>query len=97
MAYVTREFFKELKDYKIIGRNDWSEMAALSREAGLHNGAGYSNRHFKNAVNDGVTVSDNVMQLIMAYYQPKIELLQKQRQLANGIKKRLGNPELLTA
>lgn len=86
MAFITREYYENLKKHKLIEHGDWSKLAQLSKTAKMKAGKGYTARTFKNAVIEGFTTTDDVVELIVGYYTPKAEAVAAQRKAAKNIK-----------
>jgi len=89
MAFITREYYNELKKYKVIERNDWTNLSRQSAEIGLKDGKGYTRQTFRNAVELGYTTTDEIVELTMSYYSPKVEAIKKQRDAVKEMKKKL--------
>jgi hypothetical protein len=51
MAFITQEYYQELKKNKMIERNDYTNLSKHSREIGLKDGKGYSRQTFRNVSN----------------------------------------------
>ena len=91
MAIVTREFFEELQTNKMIEHGDWVKLAKASVEAGLNGGEGHAPATFRNAVVKGFSTSDEVVGLVLAYFEPRAKAIAAQRASVQSIRETL-NP-----
>jgi hypothetical protein len=91
MAYISREYHNILKKNKLIEHGDWIKLHRMSKEAGLKDGNGITAMTFRNAVVNGYTTTDEVVQLINALYEPKIEAWQKQKTTVRVMKEKLAS------
>jgi hypothetical protein len=92
MAFITQEYYQELKKNKMIERNDYTNLSKQSREVGLKDGKGYSRQTFRNVLEKGFTTIPEMVELILNYYTPKAEALKKQRESIHEMKKKLATP-----
>lgn len=89
MAFITREYYKLLKDNRLIEHGDWIQLERMSREAGMKNGNGISSQTFRNAVVKGLSTTDDVVNLIEVYFTPKFDTVKAKRLAIKKIKRKL--------
>lgn len=89
MAFITRDFYDVLRKNKLIEHGDWEKMAQMGREVGLNKGKGFNSRTYRNAITKGFTTTDEVVEIIEAFYSPKVDAISRQRAAIKEMKKKL--------
>ncbi len=89
MAFISREYYQELNANDLIEHGDWVKLHRMSKEIGIKNGNGYAPATFRNAVVEAFTTTDEVVELIKSYYEPKVESIRLQRLAVKDMRKKL--------
>ncbi len=89
MAFISRDYYEELKKNKLIEHGDWIKLHRMSKEVGIKKGEGYAAHTFRNAVVKGFTTTNEVVTLIESFYAPKVESIKLQRDAVKNMRKKL--------
>ena len=86
MPKITKEYYDSLVQANLIMRGDWVNIAKFTKQAGLQNGKGFTRHWVRQVTTKNLDTSEELVQLIRSYYEPRLAAHQQQLKVAKKIK-----------
>jgi hypothetical protein len=89
MAAISKEFLDAIKKADLYSRDDAGDLSKLSKERRLRNGKGYSTNHIRNFLLYHFTAPDDVINMIVDFYNVRKEAKDKLKEKSQSLLEKL--------